>query len=209
MWQEKLKIYLSHPISWITFGLVPCVLVLFSTITAHRQLDELTNRVLFFKKKKTLMQKQINQEQKLVEQLKSTDRDYVETQLESLRFLEPECQKLQALLLSDSNKLMHQQRLDFLQGEKNTLRFKEKDFQRMDHYQEVDLLQEHPVEMNRGDLKKLLARIENVQIDTYQPGKNPPDFLIKNFELIKKPLSTTEETFVIQLELIKREIVHE
>lgn len=59
------------------------------------------------------------------------------------------------------------------------------------------MLQDHPVEMNGDDLKNLLAKVENQEMG--------PLLLIKKFELKKKP----EETYLIQLELTKSEMIHE
>ncbi len=207
--QTQLKAYLAQPLLWIIGGALCCLLSLSYVISAHKSLSHLEQTALILKKRQHLAKQRTTAEQDLVEQLKIADRDYVEKELESLQFLTPEIKKLQALLHSDSSNSLHSKRLEFLQSNKNRLRFSERNFQRLNQYQEVEILQQHPVEMNRSDLKALIARIENKTIGECKPGQSPPDLLIKKFELVKKPMSSNEETFVINLELIKHEMVHE
>ncbi|MBS0628701.1 MAG: hypothetical protein JSS30_00580 [Verrucomicrobia bacterium] len=207
--QSQLKLYLTHPLAWIIGGVSCCVLVLLYHFSAEQKLDRLTATAIQLKTRQTWTAERDRLEGKLQQQLKIADRDYIEKELESLQFLNLEAKRLQASLRSDPNSGPITERLEFLSSAQNRLHFREQNFQRIKGYQEVDVIQDHPVEMNRDDLKKLLARIENKTIGPFHPGPNPPDLLIKKFELIKKPMSSTEETYLINLELSKFEMLHE
>ncbi len=185
--QSQLKFYLTHPLAWIIGGVACCLLTLLYHITAEQKLTRLTEAALQLKRRQTWTAEKDHIEKKLLQQLKVADRDYIEKELESLHFLNAKN----------------------IQSDSNTFHFREQNFQRLENYQEVEVIQDHPVEMNRNDLKKVLARIENRAIGPFYPGANPPDLLIKKFELIKKPMSSTEETYLINLELTKFEMVHE
>ena len=205
----KLQPLITHPLAWILAGLLPCMIVFGYLLIAEKKLQSLEEQALFLQKKHLLMKDRQKKEKKLLSQLKEANRDYVEKELESLQFLSPEIQKLQALIYSETSNEMQKKRLEFLERGENALRFRQQNYKRQDNFQEVEMIQQHPVEMNRGDLKNLLARIENCSIGEYPAGNHPPDFLIKNFELLKKPLASNEETFVIHLELIQREAIYE
>ncbi len=208
-YKALLKGYFFHPVSFIIGGMLCCLLSVAYQVTAQKKTSQLGQTALYLKKKEDWMMERKNLEKKVLHQLKVANRDYIEKELESLGFLQPEVQKLQALLHSDPQNQLYNKRYQFLTGNQNRLEFREQNFQRLDRYQEVEILQKHPVEMNRDDLKAFLARIENVLIGSFQPGVNPPDLLIKKFELLKKPMSSNEETFVINVELIKHEMVDE
>lgn len=207
--QLQIKSYLVHPIAWIMTGIACCILSLSYHLSSQHKLDRLKQTAMELKKRKEWTMKKEGLEKQLLSQLKSADRDYVEKELESLKVLTPEIKKLKALLHSDPNNASLKERLGFLESGQNTLHFREQNFQRVGNFQEVDVIQDHPVEMNRDDLKALIARIENKAIGSFSPGKNPPSILIKKFELFKKPMSSNEETYLVNLELTKHEIVNE
>lgn len=204
--QARLRELFSHSLIVMGLGICCCFLLLTYYFFAHKALGDMEGKALQLKKRHLMLQQRVTAEDKLQNQLKIADRDFVEKQLESLQFLAPEMQKLQAVLLSQPEHHVSIERLNFLQADKNRLRFNHLQGGRSDHFQEVELIAEHPVEMNQEDLKLLLARIENIQIGETKPGNNPPDLWIKKFELIKKPLASNEETYRVHLELIKREL---
>lgn len=207
--EEKIRRYLSHPYWLIALGLLPCFLVVFFHIGAEKKLGRFTEEALYLKEKQKWVEKKSALEQALLTQMQQASSDYLENEIESMQFLLPEIQKLTALLHSKPESKTEHTRLDYLQNGQNALRFRQQNFQRVGNFQEMEATQLHPVEMNKEDLKCLLARIENVQVGDVKPGNHPPDLLIKNFELIKKPLPSDEEIFLVNLELIKREIIHD
>lgn len=206
---QQVKSYLTHPFVWLSAGLLPCLLALSHYFSAQKELKLLEKNALFLKRKKEWATLKQERGKKILSQLKTANRDYVETYLQNMVFLQPEIKKLQALLHSDPHNGVRKQRLEHLQNGKNALQFTQQHFRMEKGFQEVDVIQEYPVEMNTTDLKRLLANIENKAIGPIQPEDRPPYFIITNFELLKKPLVSNEETFVVKLKLIKREIIHE
>lgn len=198
--QSQLKSYLSHPLAWIIGGIACCLITLGYCLSAQQKQGRLVQAAFQLKKRQEWTASRDHLEKKLLHQLQIADRDYIEKELESLKFLNPEVKKIQALLHTDPTNTTLIERLQFLESAQNLLLFREQNFQRLDGFQEVEVIQDHPVEMNRDDLKTLLTRIEN------QNFGNPPDLMIKKFELVKKPMSSTEETYLINLELTKFEI---
>jgi len=208
-WQVQIKAFLSQPLLWLVVGICCCLLSLIYYASSSKKLRDLKQTAIYLKKKEHLALLRKTEEKNLLQQLKTANRDYVEKELESLQFLDAEVKRLQALSHSDPSNEVFNSRLEFLQSGQNRLRFREQNFQRVGQFQEVEIIQEHPVEMHRDDLKALLARVENQSFGNFKPGQHPPSLTIKKFELIKKTKSSDEEVFVVNLELIKHEMVHE
>lgn len=207
--QSQFLHYLTHPLAWIIGGAACCLLTLLYVFSAEQKMTRLVETSLQLHRRQAWTAERDLAEKKLLQQLRSADRDYIEKELESLEFLTLEQKKLHAMLASDPGNAQLNERMQRLSNRQNSLHFREQNFERHEGFQEVEVIQDHPVEMNRDDLKKLLARIENRQIGPFKPEANPPDLLIKKFELIKKPMSSTEETYLINLELAKLEMLNE
>ncbi|MDN3507271.1 MAG: hypothetical protein P0S96_08605 [Simkaniaceae bacterium] len=206
---KKYKAYLVHHYSLVAYGLIPCLLALFGHLSSEKKLSQQIDEALYLKEKENLADKKAKLQEALNAQMKSASADYLETVIEPMQFLRSETQKISAMLHGSPENKAYQTRLQFLQNGQNTLRFRQQNFQRIGNQQEMEAKQIHPVELSREDLKQLLANIENITLGDTKPEGNPPNLLIKNFELIKKPLPTSEEVFLVNLELIKREIIHE
>jgi hypothetical protein len=198
-----------HPYSYLALGLFACFLALFLHFRAERNLSNSIANALYLKEKAIAQERRQALDDALLSQLKTASADYLESTIENIQFLRPEIQKLHATLHASPELKAEKTRLDFLENGKNTLRFRQQNFQRVGNLQEMEAKQIHPVEMNREDLKTFLACIENTPLGNIQPLGHPPNFLIKNFELIKKPLASSEEVFLVNCELIKREMIHE
>lgn len=206
---QELKRYLSYPSVWILLSFFSCILSLGNYFFSKKRLEQNEERAFVLHEKKVLSQMKKNQETILLKQLKEAETNYVEKQLEILPFLEPEMKKLQAVLHSDPHNEAGIKRMQYLQNGQNALHFTQQNMQQLDNLQEIELVQQTPVEMNGDDLKNVLAHIENVVIGPFRPRATPPQLIIKNFELTKKRLPSNEETFLIHLHLIKREFIHD
>ncbi len=135
-----------------------------------------------------------------------TDRFYIDKQLETLTFLEPETEALQKIakqshLIVDENV---KKRLEFLTEENNFV-FSEGNVQNFPYFRETQETLVHPVEVDINDVQKILSRIEGVQIGNYIPGPNRPQLIITDFKMEKKNVHEKNEVFVLDLKLIKRE----
>lgn len=198
--------YLSHPGAWITLGLLPCLFVLLYTVFAFKQLDQQEEQGHYLHAKAAQVSEKQNQEERLLQQLKKADPEYVTNTLETLCFLAEEVKRLQALSLSDPDSALAS-RLKTL--EENHLHFKQASAVQVNQWQEVELTQQHPVEMNEEDLKLLLSRLEQMPTKGKTPPQGAPYLIIEDFELVRKPLSSSEENYQIHLKLLKREPAHE
>ncbi len=137
--------------------------------------------------------------------LKNPDHFYIDKHLEALCFLEPEIKKTEALLLDSPNDEALKKRLHFLKEGPNRLLFSEVQTRQQNRFQEVEEQQQHLVEMNEEDLKKILSLIEGVTIWPYGPKEKRPQLIIKDFQLSKKEISSQEFVYAISMQLIKRE----
>jgi len=137
--------------------------------------------------------------------LKNPDPHYLDKYIETLTFLVPELKKLEA---SENTEEM-QKRLQFIKDGANRLVFSEEEVRMAERLREIEEKQQHSVEMNEEDLKKLLCLIEGVTIWPYGPKEGRPQLIIKDFKLSKKKLSSQDKVFVVSMELIKRENIYE
>jgi hypothetical protein len=132
---------------------------------------------------------------------------YIEEHLETLSFLNGEKEKISQLqqleVFRDHESL--QKRLDFLSGKQNQLVFVEGAIETYPCYKETILSLAHPVEVDVEDLKKILSRIENLKIDSYEPMAGCPHFIITEFKLERKSHEGQDEVFKLDMKLLKRD----
>jgi len=205
---KKLLPHFANPFVWVAMGILPCLLTICYTISSHKRLDRLEEKAFYLKKRMAQVTKQREKEQALAQKLKNADPEYVEKQLETLCFLSDEIKRLQALTSSDQEGSMAK-RLGHLQGDNNHLHFKQDGYTQVGRWQEVRLIQRHPVEVNEGDLKTLLSRVENFPDHGDTPSLRSPYLIIEECELLRKSLPSSEQHFLINLKLLKREQSHE
>lgn len=134
---------------------------------------------------------------------KSPDHFYIDKYLESLIFLMPEITKLQTLSTQNDQT---QKRLQFLSDGQNRLLFAEDKVRKNDHTEEIEERQQRPVEMNEEDLKRVLSLIEGVRIGALSPPEHRPQLIVKEFELLKKGSPLEDAVYLVQMQLIKREV---
>lgn len=136
------------------------------------------------------------------------DRYYLDHVLEAVTFLKPEVEALK--LVSNhpafESSINVKNRLDKLTKGDNRLLFLEENRKVQNHIEELDLKQKSPVEINSDDLKYLLTLVEGVTIGENKPPKFSPQFIVRRMALKKKKLAE-RETFLIEMHLIKREVV--
>lgn len=205
----RARSWITHPFMLITLGLLPCIFCFLNVLSNYQQHASMKRQIRSLHQKSLLSQLQTKRMQTLIERLECADPDYVQNVLEKKTFLSGEVQKLEAIALTGRIQQGDQKRLNQLKSETNRLKLSETHFQRVGNWQEVEISQERAVEMGSEDLMSLLAIVENAPIGKHAPDPKAPDFLIDNFELIRKPQANQEETFAIKLHCIKREYIHE
>lgn len=189
---HKLRPILSYFL--MCSGLFPAIFCLLYFFYARIDQQELREKLNSLTMHTTLVEKTKLEEDKRLEKLKTADPAYLEKVLAGLVFLEAEIKRLQ-LVKTDPNV----KRLRFFKERANSLQFIEENFRENLPFQETDIRLDHPVEMDSEDLKKLLKGIEEIEA---------PELVIKKFELSRKSPSPQEEVYLINFELIKRELLH-
>lgn len=208
----KFKKRLSHPL--LPFLLLPLALLPSLCLIAHffirlNTCGDLENRIYALQRKSALLQLKKQEGEFFAKKLKSADHYYIDKHLENLTFLESDIRTLQVFIQNNPEDERAKKRMQFLKEGANQLRFSEQNIKNLQGMQEVEEIQQYPVEMNEEDLKKVLSRIEDVTIASFCPGEKPPQLIIKNFELTRKKIKEQEQVYLINLQLIKRESPHE
>ncbi len=193
----------------VLLGLIPFTFVFIHFYQQKSHLEELhtnleiVHQQAFVKEKKQATNLAVRQH------FREADHFYIDKYLETLVFLEPEIESLQKIV-NDKNFAEDERirkRLEFLTSQSNTLVFSEGVVQSYPLFQETTETLVHPVEINAVDIQKILARIEGVEINSFQPGQNRPQLMITEFKLDKKKITDKNEVFQLNLKLLKREFL--
>lgn len=193
----------------LALGALPLLFAFFVFYNQKSQLDELQQTVesiqhqAFLKEKKQALNLAVRQH------FLEGDHFYIDKHVETLVFLESEIESLQKIMtdknFADDERI--KKRLEFLTSQANSLNFAEGMVQTFPFFQETEETLVHPVEINLNDLKKILSRIEGVQIGENSSGPHRPQLLITDFRLEKKKVQDKQEVFSLNLKLLKREFL--
>lgn len=133
------------------------------------------------------------------------DRFYLEKQVQSIELLKDQKRDLEKILQvkSVAEDPRATRRLNTLR--ENKMVFSEGMVQSYPFFNEIPESLSQPVEVNVEDMREVLAKIEGVKIGPYLPGEKRPQFLITEFRLDRKNLSKDEDSYMLNLKLLKRE----
>lgn len=188
-------------------GLIPILFVLISFLSKNEDVSNLITTTQEMKQMALLREKKQAMNMSVRNYFHDADHFYIDKNLETLVFLEPEIEGLQKLLtnknLADDEAI--KKRIDYLTGPGNSVTFSEGVVQSSPIFQETTETLVHPVEINSNDLQKILAKIEGIDIGPYTPGLNRPHLIILDFKLDRKNVSEKNEVFILNLKLLKRE----
>ncbi|KPK33206.1 MAG: hypothetical protein AMS24_01810 [Chlamydiae bacterium SM23_39] len=129
---------------------------------------------------------------------------FVTNNIESLIFMNDNKNKIKIILthpaFASSKKL--KKRRSFLEGGQNKLFFKENKTSSCLNFKESIEQQQNEIEVERDDIKRILAILEDVSISEYNPIDRSPFFQIQRITITKK----NKNSFILNnLSLIKRE----
>jgi len=193
----------------LILGQIPLLLAIFAFFVGQGEIDAFVSSLQYSEHQVFLKEKKESANLAVREQFRDADHFYIDKYLETMVFLEPEVEGLQQLLkdknFPDDDKV--RKRLDMLTGSKNSMVFSEGVVQTTPQFQETTETLVNPVEVNIDDVKKILARIEGVEIGSYSPAPNRPQLLVTDFKLEKKKVGDKNEVFLLNLKLIKREFI--
>ena len=151
------------------------------------------------------MQESEKKESTILASLKNPDAHYLGKYVETLTFQLSEIKKFETIQAENPDDELISRRLVFLKEGGNRLLFSEEHIRTNELFRETEEKQQHLIELNEEDLKKLLCLIEGITIWPYGPKEGRPQLVIKDFKLSKKEVSSQEKVFVVSMQLIKRE----
>jgi hypothetical protein len=204
---KKYLPYLSNTSLWILLASapIPFFLFFFNFLFGMQKLGHLEEEMERIHARTVMAQEIERKEISLLASLKNPDPHYLDKNVETLTFLLPELKKLEVILAENPEDEHSQRRLHFLKEGGNRLVFSEEQIRTNEIFREIEEKQQHPIEMNEEDLKKLLCLIEGITIWPYGPKEGRPQLIIKDFRLSKKELSPQEKVFVVSMQIVKRE----
>jgi hypothetical protein len=188
-------------------GLLPIFFAAAHLMTRINAIDQLQNNLMHMEQLALVREKKQSLNMIVKDYYRQADHFYIDKNLETLSFLEPETETLQKLV---NNKYFAgdeivKARLEFLMGPTNDLLFSEGNVQAYPFFQETISTLVHPVEINLEDLKKILTHIEGQPIGQYKPGPKRPQLIILDLKLDKKEATEKNDVFLLNLKLLKRE----
>lgn len=200
---SRLLIYL------MSLTLLPLAYLVLIFFSQKEQIEDLQNSLenlshqVLIKEKKQALNLTVRQH------FREADHFYIDKYLETLVLLEPEIEALQKITndqgFADDERI--KKRIEFLSSPANALTFSEGVVQSFPLFQETTETLIHSVEVNANDIKKILSRIEGVKIGEFSPGPHRPQLLITDFKLDKKKITETNEVFLLNMKLVKREFL--
>ncbi len=204
---NRFSLKLSPPVLWFILMIapIPFFMIFFHFLLSMQKFNDLEEEMARILTKSSELQEVQQKENLLLASLKNPDPHYLEKNVESLIFLLPEMKKIETIQSESMQDENLGKRIHFLKEGGNRLVFSEEQIRTNEIFRELEEKQQHPVEMNEEDLKKLLCLIEGITIWPYGPKERRPQLIIKDFKLSKKDLPSQEKVYVIAMQLIKRE----
>jgi len=198
---KRLLIYLMMA------GLVPIVIAWLTFSSKLEEVNLMETKVWQLQEQAFSREKKQSANMAVRGRFGDADHFYIDKNLETLVLLEPETESLKKMLRNpdfpeDENV---KKRFDTLSGSGNSMVFTEGVVQSTPLFQEVAETLVHPVEINVGDLKQILCRIEGVPMDGCTPPSNRPHLIVLDFKIEKKNVSEKNQVFLLNLKLLKRE----
>lgn len=199
------KLIHSIPLNRLTFyllalGFLPLLYIPFDYASKSKKLQQMEE----FLDEVTQTARAKEQKQEINTCVKSSfakaDPSYLEHQLEGLCFLQNEKEALEKIMKKGSfpGGPAVEQRYHFLTAGDNRLRFEANALAAKEKIEQSVESLAHPVEIDGGDLKKILSLIEEKQA-------GQPQLILTDFKLHKKNTANNNEVYELDLQILKRE----
>lgn len=172
---------------------------------ANQEIDNAARRIMRLERESTTRDIKRADNNLVRTYYEDADRFYLEKQVQSMELLQDQRRDLEQLLQvkSIAEDPRATRRLAALRD--NKMVFSEGMVQPYPFFNEIPESLSQPVEVNVENIRELLAKIEGVKIEPYTPGERRPQFLITEFRLDRKSLSRDEDSYMLNLKLLKRE----
>jgi len=199
--QKRLLAYL------MIIGLLPILFVMAGLYHRKGELEEVEERIGEVYRMEAGYKRRQAVNIAVRDHFRDADHFYIDKHVESMTFLEPEIEALRKIVENKNfaGDPQINSRLNRLTGPENSLVFSEGSVRSYPGYQETTETQIHPIEVNVDDLHRILAKIEGVAINSYGPGPDRPQLIVLDFKLDKKRHPNENETYVLNMKLLKRE----
>ena len=174
----------SNPLLVLALGMIPLCLVVFRLEQKSMQIQAWTRKISDLEERAISSEDSKSAQDTLWQSVKQSNPQYLSQVIETLPLLTPELSRVQALAKQYPSNSALQERLSFLQGDKNRIRFTQQAERSGSFFQETEHKMQNSVQMNENDLIKFLTAIE-------ADSKDRPLLIIKEFELKsskKKPM---------------------
>ena len=192
---------------FICAAFMPTVYCIFSYRQKSEKLDSLQEEYFALKPKIAKVLTNKNNEHTFLKLYANSDRFYTENHLEKMKFLSSEVKQLKFLAnySSFARCASLNNRLKKLSSETNRLRLSSinSHTSRLTCETQQKLLS--PVEVDRDDLQKLLAHVEDVSFGAMHAPAGRPNLQLTRFSLTKQTAKGNRDTYLIDFDLIKRE----
>ena len=140
-------------------------------------------------------------------QFRDSNHFYIDQEIETISPLKDEVQSLQKILSSGfhANEDAFRRRLQFHTSGQNAISFVEGSVKAYPGFQETQESLAHSVEVDSNDIKAILSRIEGVRFNEQAASSSQrPHLIITDWKMEKKK-GPTQEIYVLDVKLIKRE----
>lgn len=186
------------PFVVIAVALLPLFGSLVFFWTTNCKTKQLEEHFLAFQIKAKQKKASIEEENRILTQIKKSSPSFLEKNLRSLSFLESNRQQQQFHLL-DADPDLNIRSLEVVKEEQNTLEFIEAQKRNTSFFAETELQQKKSLLVNANDIKTILLLLE-------QPKLQMPQIIIQSFSLEKvQKENYKDELYQLSLQLIQRE----
>ncbi|MBS0648418.1 MAG: hypothetical protein JSS10_04235 [Verrucomicrobia bacterium] len=186
------------PLFLLPLSLIPLCLALVLLEIKNDKLKAWTERIELLEQKAISAERLKTAQQLLWTRVQKSNPQYLSEAVESLTLLAPELRRVQALAWQYPDHRALHDRLSFLQGDKNKIRFSQTVQRQGPFFHEAEIRMQNAVQMNESDLTQFLAALEDPE------SKDRPLLLIKDIELKKLKEKADETVYTVQAEVIKR-----
>lgn len=191
----------------LILGLLPLIFVEMNYMSAKARQDNLSMALseaitnATSKNAREFVNKQVKQ------QYQDSNHFYIDQEIETIAPLKDEVQSLQKILSLGfhANEDQFRRRLQFHTSGQNAISFVEGSVKAYKGFQETQESLAHSIEADVNDVKAILSRIEGVRFNEEDPlPQQRPHLIITDWKMEKKK-GLTQELYVLDIKLIKRE----
>lgn len=190
-------------------GVIPVIIAWLTFSSSLDQIAQVEQRIWDIQNQAYTRERKQSANMAILNHYNQADHFYIDKNLETMSLLEPELESLKKMqedrnFPDDENV---KKRIDTLTGSSNSMVFTEGVVQTTPLFQEVTETLVHPVEVDVEDIRKILCRVEGIQIGECMPPPDRPQLIILDFKLDKKAITEKNEVFQMNLKLLKREFL--